>query len=172
MDLSESESRSVQFSCSVVSDSLWTHERKQARPPCPSPTTRVYPNLCPLSWWCHEPSHTLLSPSPPALYLSQHQGLFQWVISSQQVSKVLQLQLQQQSFQWILKVDSLLDVHLYVFWCHILNIYPIVEMLGHRVHMFSFIDIIRRFPKVIIPNSHRQRMRLPFAPILIRLGYC
>ena len=67
---------------------------------------------------------------------------------------------------------ALLDVHLYVFWCHILNIYPIVEMLGHRVHMFSFIDIIRRFPKVIIPNSHRQRMRLPFAPILIRLGYC
>ena len=44
---------SVQFSCSVVSDSLWAHEQQQARPPCPSPTPGVYPNPCPLSWWCH-----------------------------------------------------------------------------------------------------------------------
>ena len=38
---------------SVVSDSLWPHELLHARPPCPSPTPRVYPNPCPLSWWCH-----------------------------------------------------------------------------------------------------------------------
>ena len=44
---------SVQFSCSVVSDSLKPHEPQHARPPCPSPTPRVHPNLCPLSWWCH-----------------------------------------------------------------------------------------------------------------------
>ena len=44
---------SVQFSCSVVSDSLWSHELQPARPPCPSPTPRVYPNSCPLSRWCH-----------------------------------------------------------------------------------------------------------------------
>ena len=44
---------SVQFSRSVMSNSLWPHELKHARPPCPSPTPRVYPNLCPLSWWCH-----------------------------------------------------------------------------------------------------------------------
>ena len=44
---------SVQFSCSVVSDSLWPHELQHARPPCPSPTPRVYPNSCPLSQWCH-----------------------------------------------------------------------------------------------------------------------
>ena len=44
---------SVQFSHSVVSDSLWPHELQHARPPCPSPTPRVYPNLCPLSQWCH-----------------------------------------------------------------------------------------------------------------------
>ena len=42
-----------QFSCSVVSSSLWPHEPKQARPPCPSPTSRVHPNPCPLSRWCH-----------------------------------------------------------------------------------------------------------------------
>jgi len=44
---------SVQFSCSVVSNSLWPHEPQHARPPCPSPTPRVYPNSCPLSQWCH-----------------------------------------------------------------------------------------------------------------------
>ena len=50
-------------------------------------------------------SHPLLSPSPPALILSQHQGLFQRVGSSHQVAKVLELHLQHQSFQWIFRVD-------------------------------------------------------------------
>ena len=53
------------------------------------------------------PSHPLSSPSPPTLNLSQHQGLFQWVSSSHQVAKVLELQLQHQSFQWIFRVDFL-----------------------------------------------------------------
>ena len=44
---------SVQFSCSVVSDSLGPHEPQHARPPCPSPTPGVQPNPCPLCWWCH-----------------------------------------------------------------------------------------------------------------------
>ena len=44
---------SVQFSRSVVSDSLWPHEPQHTRPPCPSPTPRVYPNSCTSSWWCH-----------------------------------------------------------------------------------------------------------------------
>ena len=44
---------SVQFSCSVVSDSLPPHESKHARPPCPSPTPTVYSNSCPSSRWCH-----------------------------------------------------------------------------------------------------------------------
>ena len=43
----------VQFSHSVVSDSLWPHESQQARPPCPSPTPGVHSNSCPSSWWCH-----------------------------------------------------------------------------------------------------------------------
>ena len=52
-----------------------------------------------------QPSHPLSSPSP-SFNLSQHQGLFQWVSSSHQVMKVLKLQLQYQSFQWIFRVDS------------------------------------------------------------------
>ena len=44
---------SVQFSRSVVSNSLWPHGLQHARPPCPSPTPGIYPNSCPLSRWCH-----------------------------------------------------------------------------------------------------------------------
>ena len=44
---------SVKFSHSVMFDSLWPHELQHTRTPCPSPTPRIYPNSCPLSWWCH-----------------------------------------------------------------------------------------------------------------------
>ena len=44
---------SIQFSCSVVSNSLRPHESQHTRPPCPSETLGVYPNPCPLSQWCH-----------------------------------------------------------------------------------------------------------------------
>ena len=54
-------------------------------------------------------SHPLSSPSPPAFKLAQHQGLFQWVSSSHQVAKGLELQLQHQSFQSIFRVDFLQD---------------------------------------------------------------
>ena len=54
-----------------------------------------------------QPSHPLSSPSPPAFNLSQHQGLFRWVSSSHQVAKVLEFQLQHQSFPWILRTDFL-----------------------------------------------------------------
>ena len=54
-----------------------------------------------------QPTHPLLSPSYPALNLSQHEGLFQWVSSSHPVAKVLEFQLQYQSFQWIFRVDFL-----------------------------------------------------------------
>ena len=54
-----------------------------------------------------QPSHPLLSPSPPAFNHPQHQGLFQWVSSSKQVAKVLELHLQHQSFQWIFRTDFL-----------------------------------------------------------------
>ena len=46
-------SYALQFSCSVVSNSLWPHGLQHARLPCPSPTPRAYSNSCPLSWWCH-----------------------------------------------------------------------------------------------------------------------
>ena len=97
---------SVQFSHSVVSDTLWPHGLQHVRPLCPSPTPRVYSNSCPLSSDAIQPSHPLLSPSLPAFSLSQHQGLFKWVSPLYQVAKVLEFQFQQQSFQWIFRTIS------------------------------------------------------------------
>ena len=55
------------------------------------------------------PSHPLSPPSPPSFNLFKHQGLFQWVSSLHQVVKLLELQIQHQSFQWIFRVDFLKD---------------------------------------------------------------
>ena len=56
-----------------------------------------------------QPSHPLSSPSPPAFNLSHHQGLFKWISPSHQVTKVLEFQLQHQSFQWIFRTNFLYD---------------------------------------------------------------
>ena len=56
-----------------------------------------------------QPSHPLSSPSPPALNLSQHQGLFKWVSSLHHLAKVLKFQLQLQSYQWMPRTDLLYD---------------------------------------------------------------
>ena len=87
-----------------MSDSLWPHALQHTRLPCPSLSPRVCSNSCPLSQWCCLTISSSVPPSPPAFNLSQHQGLFQWVSSSHQVAKVLKLQLQHQSFQWIFRV--------------------------------------------------------------------
>ena len=75
---------SVQFGCSVVSDSLWPHESQHARPPCPSPTHGVHPNSCPSSQWCYpaiSSSVVLFSFCPqflPASEPFQMSQLFAW----------------------------------------------------------------------------------------------
>ena len=96
--------RPLLFSCSVMSDSLWPPGWQHARPPCPSLLSKVCPNPCPLSWWCHP---TISSSAVPfsCLQSSQYRALFQWVGSSHQVAKVLELQYQ--SFQWIFRVNFL-----------------------------------------------------------------
>ena len=68
---------SVQFSLSVISNSLWPHELQHSRLPCPSPTPRACSNPCPLSQWYHSIISSSVTPSLPAFSLSQHQGLFQ-----------------------------------------------------------------------------------------------
>ena len=91
---------SVQFSCSVVSDSLQSHESQHARPLCPSPTPGVHSNSCPLSQWCHPAISSSVIPFSSCSHPFQHQSLFQWVNSSHEMAKVLEFQPQHQSFQW------------------------------------------------------------------------
>ena len=91
---------SVQFSPSVVSDSLPPHGLQHNRFPVHHQPLEFTQNHV---YWVSDaiqPSHPLSSPSPPTFNLSQHQGLFKWVSSSHQVAKVLEFQLQHQSFQW------------------------------------------------------------------------
>ena len=84
---------SVQFSHSVMSDSLWPHESQHARPPCPSPLPEFTQTHVHRVRDAIQPSHPLSSPSPPAPNPSQHQSLFQWVNSSHEVARVLEFQL-------------------------------------------------------------------------------
>ena len=95
---------SVTQSCPTLCDTM----------DCSTPSFPILHHLPELAqthvhWVCDviQPSHLLSSHSPPAFNLSQFQGLFQLVSSSHQVAKVLELQLQHQSFQWIFRTDFL-----------------------------------------------------------------
>jgi len=98
---------SVQFSRSVVSNSLRPHESQHARPPCPSPTPEFTQTHIHRVSDAIQPSHPLSSPSPPAPNPSQHQSLFPWVNSLHEVAKVLEFQLEHHSFQRNPRADLL-----------------------------------------------------------------
>ena len=68
---------SVQFSHSVVSNSLRPHGLQHTRPPCPSPAPRVYPNSCQLSWWCHLTMSSSVVPFSSCLQSFPASGSFQ-----------------------------------------------------------------------------------------------
>ena len=68
---------SVQFSRSVVSDSLWPHGLQHTRPPCPSPTPRAYSNSCSLSRWCHPTISSSVVPFSSLLQSLPASGSFQ-----------------------------------------------------------------------------------------------
>ena len=97
----------VQFSHLVVSDSLQSHGLQHARLPCPSWTPRAYSNSCPSSQWCHPSISSSVSPSSLAFNLPSIRVFSNKVSSSNQVAKVLEFQLQHQSFQWIFSIDFL-----------------------------------------------------------------
>ena len=68
---------SAQFSHSVLSDSLQPSGLQHARPPCPSPTPDIYPNSCPLSWWCHLTISSSIVPFSSCLQSFPGSGSFQ-----------------------------------------------------------------------------------------------
>ena len=84
-----------------------------------------------------QPSHPLSSPSPPIVTLSQHQGLFQGISCSYQVTKVLKLQLQHQSFQWIFRTDFLYD---WLIWSPCISCY---EFSSYHCFKYTvYLDIV------------------------------
>ena len=97
-----------------MSDSLQPHGLQLARLPCPSLSPRVCSNSCPLSWWYHLTISSSVFPfsSCPQSFPASSMHLFQWVGSSHQVAKVLELPLQHQYFQWIIRVDFFLSKEL------------------------------------------------------------
>ena len=101
---------SVQFSHSVVSNSLLPHESQHARPPYPSPTTGVHPNPCPLGQWCHPTISSSVIPSSSCPQSFPASGSFQmsvWVyVSSDYLGPILveswSMGLNQWKAQWII----------------------------------------------------------------------
>ena len=98
-------------------------------------------------------SHPLLSPSPPAFNLSQHQGLFWWVDSSHQVAKVLKLQLQDQSFQWIFRLSPYQERREISFSCQ-----SLLLSQNLRAPLFGLHTLFnRRFCLFFIPAFNKPR---------------
>ena len=97
---------SVQFSHSVVSNSLWPHGLQHARRSCPSPTPGAYSNSCSLSRWFHPSISSSVVPFSSHLQSFPASGSFPLsLFFTSGGQKVLELQLQHQSFQWIFRFD-------------------------------------------------------------------
>ena len=94
---------------SVDSDSLWPHGLQHTRPPYPSRTPRVCSISCPSCRWCHTTNFILCRPLllPPSIFSSI--SVLSRVSSSRWVAKVMELQLEHQSLQWIIRTDFLYD---------------------------------------------------------------
>ena len=90
---------SVQFSRSVMSDSLWPHGLQHARPPCPSPTPGAYSNSCPLSWWCHPTISASVAPFSSYLQSFPASGSFLMSQPFASGGQVLDFQLQHHFLQ-------------------------------------------------------------------------
>ena len=97
----------VQFSYSVVSDCLWPHGLQHARLPCPSPTPSICSNSCPSSQWCHPTISSSVVPFSSWFQSFSASGSFQMRQFITSFAKVLELQLQHQSFQGTFSVDFL-----------------------------------------------------------------
>ena len=135
------------FSHSVMSNSSWPHGLQHARSPCHSLSPGVCPSSCPLNQWYHPAIIFSVAFFSSAFNLSQHQDLFQWVVSFHQVAKVLELQLQHQSFQWIFRVDFL-RIH----WFDLLTVQGTLNSL-FQYHN-SKASVLRRSAFFMVQLSH------------------
>ena len=140
---------SVQFSCSVVFDSLQSRESQHARPPCPSPTPGVHSDSCPISD-AIQPSHPLSSASP-APNPSHHQSLFQWVNSSHA------------NIRWIMEKASEFQENIYfclidyakAFYCvdhH--KLWKILQEMGIPDHLTCLLRNLYAGQEATVRNGH------------------
>ena len=91
----------------ISSDSLRPYGLQHPRPPYPSPTPGVYSNSCPLNWWCHPNISSSVTPFSSRLQSFPASGSFPRSQFFTSGAKVLEFQLQHQSFQWIFRTDFL-----------------------------------------------------------------
>ena len=98
---------SVQFSHSVIFDSLGPHELQHARPPCPLPSPRVYPNSCPLSQWCHPTTSSSTVPFSSCFQSFPTSGSFQTSQPFASDGQNIGVSASNQSFQWTPRTDFL-----------------------------------------------------------------
>ena len=98
-------------SASKSCPTLRPHGLQHASLPYPSLSPRICSNACSLCWWCYPTISSFVTPfsSCPQSFPASGSCLFQWICSLHQVNKVLELQLQHQSFQWIFRVDYIED---------------------------------------------------------------
>ena len=99
----------VQFSWSVVSDSLQPHGPHHTRLPCPSPTPRACSSSCPSSRWCHPAISSFVIPFTSCLQSFPASRSFPMSLFFTSGGQILEFQLQHQSFQWIFRTDFLED---------------------------------------------------------------
>ena len=98
---------SVQFSCSVVSDSSRPHGLQHTRLPCPSPTPGACSHSCPLSQWCHPTISSSVVSFSSCLQSFTASGSFQMTWLFALGRQILEFQLHHQSFQWVFRTDFL-----------------------------------------------------------------
>ena len=140
----------VQFSLSVVSDSLRPHGLQHARLPCPSPTPKAYSDSCPSSRWCHSTISSSAVPFSSCLQSFPASGSFPWVSSLHQVVKVLEFQL-----QWIFISPSNEYSGLFSFrmdWLDLLAVHGTLKSLLQ--HHSSKASILWRSAFFIVQLSH------------------
>ena len=94
-------------SAAQLCPTLRSHGLQHARPLCPSPTPQACSNSNPLSRWCHPTISSSVIPFSSCLQSFPALGLFQWISSLHQVAKLLEFQIQHQSFQWTFRTHFL-----------------------------------------------------------------
>ena len=115
-----------------------------------------------------QPSHPLSTPSPSTLNLSQHQGLFQWVGPSHQVTKVLKLQLQHKSLQWIVRTD-------FLDWLDLLTVQGTLKSLFQHHSLKA--SILHHSAFFMVQFSHpymntRKTIVWQYGPLLAKWSLC